>query len=448
MSSAVSNNIPNPLSHKHDGSPHSLSTLSSSPACGSNFSPNQANFSQPNCGVVAASTTSTNSNGNGYQLYGVSPTEGSTASGICSNNNGPMSNVENSLTGNIDNNSVKMKDDFYFSDDMQMTTNISNHDPTFSSALPSTPSGAVKEQLLEEEDEDDSRYCLPPQQHMLQQLQPPMQMQIPPFDQITQARKPLYPINPITDRNFAGRLPYAYNRPSIPYPYPIPAGMSPAEALNRSQAYPPMMQMHYAMMHHPRFMHPQMLPPGVFPPGMMPPHGMMQGMPPIPHPNPPAPPPPQPKPKSRSRKQNNNNNQQQQQQQQQQQLPPPMSMMPPSHLMRPPMDMMRASSSTMGPPDMAMNQNIKINGSMKPPVKRYPGLKVAHNGVCPVCTGQITQSDPGVICTALSQGCLAPFHPRCQRISNEALATICTHEHIEWVCTGCSTKQLIWHANS
>jgi hypothetical protein len=447
MSSAVSNIIPNPLSHKHEGSPHSLSTLSSSPACGSNFSPNQANFSQPNCGVAAATTSSsTNSNGNGYQLYGVSPTEGSTASGICSSNNGPMSNVENSLTGNIDNNSIKMKEnDFYISDEqlMQMSnTNISNHDPS----IPSTPAANItKEPLIEEdEDEEDSRYNLPPNHHQQMPPQHPMQMQIPPFDQITYAQKRLYPINPMTDRNIIGRLPYAYNRANIPIPYPIPEGMSPAAALNRSQVYPPMMPMHYMM--HPRFMpHPQMgmMPPGPIPPGIMPP-GMMQQMPAIPPQNPP---PPQPKPKSRSRKQNNNNNNQQQQQQQQH-VPPPMAMMPPSQFMKPPMDMMRASSSTMGPPDMSLHQNMKINGNTKQPIKRYQGQKVADAGRCEVCMTNITPHEQGVFCTALNQGCFKPYHLRCQGLTTDAYHVLGRYSHIEWVCKGCTANKLIWNVDS
>lgn len=448
MSSAVSNIIPNPLSHKHEGSPHSLSTLSSSPACGSNFSPNQTNFSQPNCGVAAATSSSTNSNGNGYHVYGVSPTEGSTASGICSGNSGPMSNVENSLTGNIDNNSIKMKEnDFYISDEqlMQMSnTNISNHDRS----IPSTPATNVtKEPLIEEEeDEEESRYNLPPpQQHS-------MQMQIPPFDQITYARKALYPINPMTDRNVVGRIPYAYNRPNIPIPYPIPEGMPPAMALNRSQVYHPMMPIHHYMMH-PRFMHPQMgmMPlPGSLPPGLMHP-GMMSHMPPIPPPSNP-PPPPQPKPKSRSRKQNNsanNNNNNQQQQQQLQPPQPPMHMMQQGQFMKPSMDMMRASSSAMGPPDMSLHhQNQKINGNMKHSVKRYRGPKITDRGSCHGCKSDITMIEQGIFCTALSQGCFKSYHPRCQNMVNDVLGVIAQNEHIEWVCQGCTTKQLIWNADS
>jgi hypothetical protein len=419
MSSAVSNIIPNPLSHKHDGSPRSISTLSSSPACGSNFSPNQANFSQPNCGVGA---TTSNTNSNGYQVYGVSPTEGSTATGICSGNNGPMSNVENSLTGNIDN-SMKMKEnDFYSSEDplIQMSTNLSNL------SVPSTPI-IGKESFDEDEEEDGSRYNSPMQQHSMY----PMQQQVSPFDQITSVRKQYYPIG---DRTIIGRLPYAFNRPMLPFPYPLPEGVSQA-ALNRSPAYHPVIQMGMRF----NFPPPHM---GMMHPGMMP----LQ----IPHPNPPPPPLPQPtKPKSRSRKQNNNNNNNQQQQQHQHHhQPPQMSMMAQPQMIRPPMDMMRASSSVMGPPDMALHQNMKINGSLRPPAKRHQGIKVVDSGVCQSCTGHINPNDRGVLCTALNQGCMKTFHARCETITDEALHVLVSNENIEWVCRLCTTKQLIWTVDS
>lgn len=284
-----------------------------------------------------------------------------------------MSNVENSLTGNIDHSS-KMKDtDFYAPEDpmMQMSTNI----PSTDTSVPSTSIITVKDPF---DDDDDVKYNFPSHQH---QQQLPPQMSMPHFEQIAFSRKPFYPI---TDRNFPMQMPYAFNRPLLPYPYPD------GSILNRSQAYHPMPPMHQMM----RIMHPMAMMQRM--PNMMPPA-------PMPPPNPPAP----PKPKATRRKQNNNSNNNQQQQHQP--PPPAPQMMQQLHMARTPMDMIRPSSSAMRPPDMALHQSMKMNGEMRPmgiiclwsfnifnsltfSVKKCSSQRVLDSGVCGGCNAHINVS--------------------------------------------------------
>uniref|UniRef100_A0AC34Q637 PHD-type domain-containing protein n=1 Tax=Panagrolaimus sp. JU765 TaxID=591449 RepID=A0AC34Q637_9BILA len=405
--SAVSTVLSTSVSHKNEGSPRSLSTVStSSPASTKNhFSPNHSQLSQPNSSAAAATT---NVNNSGYPVYGVSPPEASTASasGIGSGGNGPTSTIDGNEIG------LSRKENLdYMSHDLGISSQFCSNSETQQSSVSNSDVIIIKDPF---DDDFDADVVL-----RNQLTNPELQQQC--LSQYRAQRQALYPI---TDRMMLQRLPYAFNRPFIP-PYPIPSGYqgNPSAYIQRSGAYPTQMPLQPAFVRVPPNQPGMMIPQGVMPPVSCPPQQQsMQA-------------PPAKKSKSKSNKQN---------------APVPMPQIPPSPMMRMPMDMNRGMPPGVpiqNPYQMQMMmqhmqmQDPKCRPMMPSPL-RQP--KFTNVGSCFECRRPIASQLPGVICTANRQGCGGPYHFHCARLELPA-AEFLKYDEIEWVCRQCSqTRQIHW----
>ncbi|KAE9556109.1 hypothetical protein FO519_000743 [Halicephalobus sp. NKZ332] len=363
-----------PLSHKHERSP-------------------------PNSSATAAT-----SNVNGYQLYGVSPPEASTASasGIGSSGMGPTSTVD----GN-DSNLLRKENTEFISQDSDPASQFSTAVTEPQISAPNSQVLVIKDPF-DDECETNSPVGVSPAMNM--------QMQQQQYEQLQMSRQAMYPIQ---DKSIMQRLPYAFNRPYIPlYPIPPEYQGNPALYLNRSHPYhpgfPPPMMLKFPQM---------MLPPGATgPPGTMPP-GVF-----------PAPPQQHPTPAKKSRSRSKQNQQQ-----------PPM----PQQMMRMPVDMNRPSSSGLPPPFMMPQnqQQLKMlemkNRQLMTPcprqmmVQRSGANRVVENGTCNACNSPISKENKGIMCTALNQGCLQTYHLHCENVEYGAYQILVENRDIEWVCRMC-----------